>query len=374
MPILICSLKRLPLFYWIFHQQFSILDKHKLGEMASSDTGGGGGGSFDIASPINFYIYYSTSTLIGEWLIAPFLFYIILTKSKQLGSFKWLIFNHSFWCLATSSIVCSLKPVFLPPAAGGFGVGIFRNKNVRCSIICLIFGFGFLCNCFFGLALTLGNRYTVAFASTGWRKLFLTKKFWTFILLLHIASFALIGWACMPMLGFDHDSIVNWAVTFDPALEQFSAEQSLLIVDKSYIRYPLYFISASMIIFYLGSAFIVWFFITKILRQRTQLLTSRVQRSLILSSVVQVLLTNIFSITPVFVNMMSVAFDLQNMAIFETWLLNIFVSHCILDFIATLYFVTPYRRYISSLLGLNQRRKLSSIGTISLRRNSQLHL
>lgn len=100
---------------------------------------------------VDIYIYYSYFTLFSCWLIAPILFYAILTQSRNLGNFKWLIFNHSFWCLTLESLLGLVKPVFLSPAAGGFQVGIFRDfGSFKSCGIAAIFCFIFSSNCILG--------------------------------------------------------------------------------------------------------------------------------------------------------------------------------------------------------------------------------
>lgn len=100
---------------------------------------------------VEFYIYYSYFTLTLCWLITPFLFYVIITQSRNLGDFKWLIFNHSFWCLALESLLGLVKPLFLSPAAGGYQVGIFRDYgSFKTCGIAAIFCFIFSSNCILG--------------------------------------------------------------------------------------------------------------------------------------------------------------------------------------------------------------------------------
>ena len=100
---------------------------------------------------VEFYFYYSYFTLLVCWAIAPFLFHVILTQSRNLGDFKWLIFNHSFWCLALESLLGLVKPLFLSPAAGGYQIGIFKDygsfKSCGISaVMCLMFS----SNCILG--------------------------------------------------------------------------------------------------------------------------------------------------------------------------------------------------------------------------------
>ena len=62
---------------------------------------------------ILFYFYYSYLTLGLCWILGPVVFYIVLTQSKTIGNFKWLILNHTFWCFCLENLIGIVKPVLL---------------------------------------------------------------------------------------------------------------------------------------------------------------------------------------------------------------------------------------------------------------------
>ncbi|KAE9546898.1 hypothetical protein FO519_009890, partial [Halicephalobus sp. NKZ332] len=89
---------------------------------------------YDLGSFIFVYQYYSSFTLCVTWLLAPLTFYIIFTQSKSLGPVKWLLLNHSFWCLMLDTVMGIFKPVFLGEVPGGYVVGLFNNTDFRATL------------------------------------------------------------------------------------------------------------------------------------------------------------------------------------------------------------------------------------------------
>ena len=64
---------------------------------------------------VTFYSYYSTVILVLCWMLAPFVFYAIIAKSKRIGKFKYLILNHCVWCLSLETGLGLIKPVIITP-------------------------------------------------------------------------------------------------------------------------------------------------------------------------------------------------------------------------------------------------------------------
>uniref|UniRef100_A0A914R6Y0 NADH dehydrogenase subunit 4 n=1 Tax=Panagrolaimus davidi TaxID=227884 RepID=A0A914R6Y0_9BILA len=101
-----------------------------------------------------------------SWLIAPLYFFVVLTQSKLLGSFKWLLFNYSLWGFFLTTFMGLVKPIFLTPAFAVIHIGIFQNIGSYLStfaLIAILVAIG--TTCMGGMVSTLTYRYLMVFPS-----------------------------------------------------------------------------------------------------------------------------------------------------------------------------------------------------------------
>ena len=71
---------------------------------------------FYIESITIFNYYFTTIAGAITIAIAPFYFYIVLTQSKNLGTYKWFLLNHSIWAICFEIGISLTKPCLLVPA------------------------------------------------------------------------------------------------------------------------------------------------------------------------------------------------------------------------------------------------------------------
>ena len=114
---------------------------------------------------INFYCWFSYFTLFLCSILTPLVFYVILTQSKNLKSFKWLILHHLFWCFTFEIYFASFKPLLLVPATAGFSLGFLLNGTLKLTGICAMINFLLVANCITSLFATLLCRYLLVFPS-----------------------------------------------------------------------------------------------------------------------------------------------------------------------------------------------------------------
>ena len=294
---------------------------------------------------VEFYYYFSYFTFVLCWLIAPLLFYVILTQSKKLTSFKWLILNHSFWCLALETLLALVKPLFMSPCAGGIQIGILRDYgNFRGTAIAALICLAFTGNCVLGVTFTIGARYVYVFPSklAAWLS---ERNSFIFFGIISVIIYAFLIMTFWPMLIVDTETIHQWALEYDPFLETFFPEPSFFLIPHLFLDRVvpalLFFISLVIIV---SIAFSIYF-IRLILKHQTQT-TTRLQKSLIVSSVMQIYLTNIFLNLPVLAFFVFIAFDVPHSASAMCCFMTILMAHCLVEFIATFYFISPYRNFI----------------------------
>uniref|UniRef100_A0AC35EYN9 Serpentine Receptor, class H n=1 Tax=Panagrolaimus sp. PS1159 TaxID=55785 RepID=A0AC35EYN9_9BILA len=299
------------------------------------------------------------------WLIAPFLFYVIITQSRNLGDFKWLIFNHSFWCLTLESLLGLVKPLFLSPAAGGFQVGIFRDYgSFKTCGIAAVFCFIFSSNCILGLSATLASRYLLVFPSS-LTKWFTLKKALIAAVGLPIIAYIVILMVFYPILQTDTSTIHQWAFEYDPILKEYFDEPTFLFLPHFYHDYIDIPILSLLIILTFSAFSVILFFLYQMTNTKTTV-SSKLQRSLLLSSVIQIVITCFFLFMPFIFFFIFIKYDIQNTASFMCILMCIFTSHCFIEFIATLYFVSPYRNFILRIFRKKVRKSNVSIRTVQV--------
>ena len=108
-----------------------------------------------------------------------------------------------------------------------------------------------------------------------------------------------------------------------------------------------------MSVLYITSAAIIIVFLRQIVSNKN-IINNKVQKSLIISSIIQITLTCVFLVTPLYCYFIFVKFDVPNTAQVMTALLCIYSSHCLLDFCATIYFVKPYKIFVLKMIGIKQ--------------------
>ena len=313
------------------------------------------------------YQYYSTFTLLLTWMLAPLTFYVILTQSRSLGSVKWLLLNHSFWCLMLETLLGTVKPVLLGEIAGGYSIGVFRNADFHSSALTSLFCLVFVIFSIGGLLMTIQNRYATIFDIYILRELLKTKNLLVITGILYVSMTAISFIAVVPTLFIRVEQIYQWAREYDADLAVlFSHPTFFMIPSETLDNFILISLSILTIIIILciisGIGFI--YFLQSVNIKIA--LKRKVQRSVMLSAAVQILLTVFFLFIPVFMFFFYIRFRIKHSTKWIQVFTFMLTSHCFLDYTATLYFVLPYRRFIRERLFikriLNSRTVQKSYG------------
>ena len=313
---------------------------------------------------VTFYYYYSYLTLLGTWLIAPLLFYVILTKSGKLGNFKWFILNHSFWCLALETVFAIAKPLLLPPIAGGYQLGPFRHIwDFRSSVVCIFVCLGISGNCVISLSATLASRYLLIFPSAMFQW-FTLKIALIIAVLVNLVCYGLIGYVLYPIIQLKQETIQEWADAEDSGLQVvYEKESTFMMIPFHYHEFADLLILLFFLVVHIAGAFILTFFFLQLFKRKTKVLSNRIQRSLIVSSLAQTVLTSVFLFVPFILFFACIRFTIPHTTNVATLFLCVFNSHAFVEFVVTLYFVSPYRSFIRSLF-ITKERYRKSITTL----------
>ena len=326
---------------------------------------------YELGIYLVIYQHYSTFTLCITWALFPLVFYIILTQSKSLGPIKWLFLNQSFWCLMLETLVGIVKPVLLGEVAAGYSGGFFKANDFRYSaitgLLCLLFIYLSL----HGLTITILNRYATLFDVKFLTKFAKLKSIIITAAILHLCVGILCFISVLPRMFIDARQIHKWAMEYDAQLVQFFNEPTFFVIPHEITDAPtmiamILVIVANVLCIISGVTFMVSL---KSMKTKTAL-DKKLQRSVLLSVIVQILLTIVFLFLPVFMFFFYMTFKIQYSGRSMQIFMCMMTSHCFLDYISTLYFVLPYKKFIMNQL--SSVSKLSKIFTRVKYKNNQI--
>ena len=311
---------------------------------------------YDLGNFIIVYQYYSTLTLSISWMLAPLTFYIILTQSKSLGQVKWLFLNQSFWCLMLETLLGIVKPVLFGDVASGYSVGLFRNTDFRSSAITALLCLLFILYSIGGLVMTIQNRYATIFDVKMLKKISETKNMMIIVSILYVSMTIVCFVVVLPTVFIEKEQIYKWAREYNTELVPYFEQPTFFIVPHEMTDIPIIIALSTLLLIIVLCVVSGVTFIYSLKSVKTKVsLDKKVQRSIMLSAIVQMLLTVFFLFFPIVMFFCYIIFEVQysgkSMQVFMCML----TSHCYLDFIATLYFVIPYRRFIMKKLPMKTK-------------------
>ena len=297
------------------------------------------------SSAINRYSIYGSVILCITYLLAPVLFYIVLTKSSTIGTFKWIILNHSFWSLFQGTLMGVFKPVFFLPHVAGYGIGVFRNSTYKSTIIWLFLFIISTIMCILGLYLAIIFKYLFIFPSK-WTNILQKRKWFIFIACFHIISILIVFIVLLPALRITKEEINEIVATNNPKLLIYLSEPTFIYLPSDTHMAADIFTVISIIFIYIcyGVSIIILVYQLKF---KKNILKSRLKKSILISSIVEIVLTCVMSIFPYFYLFISLTFNVEGMATTMLIFSQILMTHCLVHFCTTLYFVRPYRDFIS---------------------------
>uniref|UniRef100_A0A914PRL4 G-protein coupled receptors family 1 profile domain-containing protein n=1 Tax=Panagrolaimus davidi TaxID=227884 RepID=A0A914PRL4_9BILA len=138
------------------------------------------------------------------------------------------------------------------------------------------------------------------------------------------------------------------ALDYDPCLKPYMSEPSFMFISHEIAHngFLLGFILISLLL--LGTFSLGIFFICLIRKHKGGNIAKQ-QRYLIISALVQLSITIFFNIVPVVLFIFILCFEIPHTENFLLILFSVISTHSFLESLATLYFVTPYRKAIISM-------------------------
>ncbi|KAE9548544.1 hypothetical protein FO519_008247 [Halicephalobus sp. NKZ332] len=271
------------------------------------------------------FIIYTNIIVIVTVSIAPFYFYILFTQSLTLQKFKWFLLNHSFWCICFLTSFIIFKPVLLLYAPCGFLAGMLRETSMKSTVIALIVMFGLAIMSVGGVSMSLAYRYFGLFHGKI-QKVCHSSGMYIFFAFLHLMLWVLLSLLTKTIMDIPQEVMIQQALEFSSDLELFTREKTFMFVSEDI--YKVAAITAITCIIGLTIAFIVLIYLLK------------------KDVIAQIAVTLVFEFCPFFYLFLSILFKIPNSGSIMEIMEMFAVSHTLIDYCITLYFVLPYRRYI----------------------------
>lgn len=297
--------------------------------------------------------------------IAPAYFYILLTQSGSLKRFKWFLLNHSFWCLSFLISFIIFKPVLLLPAPCGFQNSIFRNTSMGASVVGLgiVFGLGIMS--VGGVCTSIIYRYFGLFNGII-EMICHSIPMYIFTIFVHCVALIILFICTAAIAGTSQESMIEQAIEFDPELEPFTHEKTFMFVSETIYKTGAIMILAIIICFIILLLVLVYLLQNKLVSK----LRNEHQRNLIMSVIVQLTVTVTLQFCPFCFLFLSMVLKIPNSGVIMEFMELLIASHTFVEYCITLYFVSPYRNYISEKLDKLKEilKDLISIKDLKLRK------
>ncbi|KAE9552528.1 hypothetical protein FO519_004270 [Halicephalobus sp. NKZ332] len=320
---------------------------------------------------VKIYTYYSSFTCFISWALAILLFYVIFTQSKEIGSFKWLILNHTIWTIAGVTLATLVKPVILSPYLAGYQAGIFSKTEFITTAISGLLLISLLFNTLTGIMMTMFNRYTVLFPAQ-WQEIFRKKLVLFGIVACHVIFHSANFIYLFPKTNRNAHEFHIEAIKHDPEFAHFMNESTFFFIALESYSFGL---SLSIMAYVaLGGccALIMGIFLYQLhANHQAHFIRDEVQKSLIVTALVQSFTTCLFVIGIPLTFLLFQAFRAQHTALATLIFCMVEHTYCPCDIIATLYFVAPYRRFV--LYKIFRRKEEHSISAISKQFQTAYH-
>uniref|UniRef100_A0A7E4USR7 Sodium/hydrogen exchanger n=1 Tax=Panagrellus redivivus TaxID=6233 RepID=A0A7E4USR7_PANRE len=183
--------------------------------------------------PLFLNRYYELLILmILNLLLAAFVNYVILTRSKTLGSFKYYLLNQFFWAQLHEYQFMLTCPVYLSPYMSGFMGGFFRPYGTsEATTIFAILGICFRAGTCTGVFMSLANRFIFTFHENLKRYIH-NKTTFIVVILMHVTSYTVCSTVLLYLM---HDNATIRLIAANEthgALNKYFNESSLMYIPE----------------------------------------------------------------------------------------------------------------------------------------------
>ncbi|KAE9550898.1 hypothetical protein FO519_005901 [Halicephalobus sp. NKZ332] len=282
--------------------------------------------------------------------------YVVLKNSKEIGEYKYFIVNQLVWSYLFDVLLGIWKPVPLWPFYMGFGIGFFRSWKGIWAVLpfyaTITVGIGMGVSIFMSFI----HRYIYISPISWFAKLherFSFKLFFYGFTFISIESGVMIP---VFLLYVDREVLRESITSKYPFMGFFfENEPSIFGYDPALNNQLTVFYMFLILISLVGivgfSIFMYCNFI-RVMRKNERLLspcTHKMQRTLFRIICIQLCLIFFFLLFPFILSVFFAAFGIRWTSIFALDFLMLCSLHTLADFTTVIYFVRPYRTFVSKL-------------------------
>ena len=238
-------------------------------------------------------------------------------------------------------------------------LGKIGNSKMSCYFVLIDCTFIFFMIA--GMTMTLIYRYTSIFP--GIIQTIGTSK-WMIIACLTLQLFfaILISLVSRELFSFDHSTIIRKAIEFSPVLSRFADEPTIVFIDRKFVFPILIGAGSALVLISILFIFVAAALIVELNRSKYISKNLELQKTLIISCVVQIGVTFVFVFVP---QMVLFYYMTYGYAYGGPIIMIIFCMaslHAIIEMSTTIYFVLPYKKFVKGLLAKRtQTQKISHI-------------
>uniref|UniRef100_A0A7E4VW57 Serpentine Receptor, class T n=1 Tax=Panagrellus redivivus TaxID=6233 RepID=A0A7E4VW57_PANRE len=302
--------------------------------------------------PLSFVYHTSwiATFLFGGWsfLITTFGMLVIVTQSKQLGTFKYFLLNQTFWAMLFELANVLFRPVIMTPYLAMYLTGgLHKLVNYQTSIALTSIWAMLYVNAQLGTIISLMNRFLFVFGpkiSIFIKNKYTVFSFIVFHIFLHLGvAYYMYTITETPELTRQHAHIDS-----EGTLDLFFNETSFFYCGQSNAMWKSWFFLDVVITSSLLSS-IIYFIITVFIYKKKTIIVSKTSTSLLVSSLSQAFLNAIFFMMPALCALGAMGLQINGSALTVNIVLELFHFHCTADMICMLYCIVPYRKFCISL-------------------------
>uniref|UniRef100_A0A7E4W7I8 7TM_GPCR_Srx domain-containing protein n=1 Tax=Panagrellus redivivus TaxID=6233 RepID=A0A7E4W7I8_PANRE len=284
-------------------------------------------------------------------ILGMFLNYVIFTQSSSLGSFKYYLFNQTFFAQILELTACVASPVFMGPFMGGYVGGLFRNViSTELTYLVAFVSLILFVHMLFGLFFSLFNRFVFIFQPK-LKKLMHNKITLGCVAMLHFILDAYLIWL-YDNAYMTHDE-TDFAIHYETGnvLDTWVVEKSIVYMGQHGGRknfYCLVALCCGVVLFFGLVGIIIWFIAHVFMLKKTSVTLSSHSTYLLTTVLVQTGAFLVFLFGPSLFVLSCWTLAIPGSTTAVNVAATIIFFHEIIDILCTLYFVKPYREYCLS--------------------------
>uniref|UniRef100_A0A7E4ZQP0 Serpentine Receptor, class T n=1 Tax=Panagrellus redivivus TaxID=6233 RepID=A0A7E4ZQP0_PANRE len=296
---------------------------------------------------------YLSPFIIISIVIAVFLDYVIITKSKDLGTFKYYILNQAIWAQLYEIVLIIESPVIFNNCLGAVFTGFLLRSigSYRFTQILTIGAISLLGNTFAAVILSMVNRFLFVFTPS--KRVYMDNKYTLTLIIVFIIIFHILFASAILLSSTDAETCKQLAVheTGDSLVKYFN-EPSFYYAGENegktrFIGFVIFcMISFAVLPF---AACIIVFIIHVVYNSKSLHSKVLTARSLVMVVTVQAMLCVCMVMFPTMWILASWTWNLNHDIELTNYVIILLSLHGIADAICTFYCVMPYRRYVISL-------------------------